>query len=290
MTMPKISAVINTRNEERNLRECLETVQWCDEIVVVDMESEDRTVEIAREYTDRVFTHKKILAFDAARNFAVGKATGDWILLVDADEMVPKALADRLLDVAAGDDADVVEILFRHYIMGDWVRHSGWGLTPLPRFFRRGKVLFGETVHDYIHKDPAARTLRLDSSPGHCIHHFSYEDSSRFVEKMNRYSSIEAARLLGNGIRYSVPRLLVASLREFAGRFLKGKGYKDGPRGFSLCLMMAFYRALSHIKLWELETFSEDPVARKYESMRRGILDPWKKNPPSSSRGDTPPR
>jgi hypothetical protein len=80
--------------------------------------------------------------------------------------------------------------------------------------------------------------------------------------------------------------LLKASLRVFFGRFLKGKGYKDGPRGFSLCLMMAFYQALSHIKLWELETFSEDPVTRKYEAMKREILDGWRKSSPSP--GDTP--
>jgi len=290
MPTPKISAVINTRNEERNLRFCLETVRWCDEIVVVDMESEDRTAEIAREFTDRVFPHPKILAFDAARNFAVGKASGDWILLVDADEMVPKDLADRLRDVAGGDEVDVVEIPFRHYIMGDWVRHSGWGLTLLPRFFRRGKVLFRETVHEYIRKDPAARTLRLSPSPGHCIHHFSYEDSSRFVEKLNRYTDIEARHLYDAKTPFSYSGLLKASLRAFFGRFLKGKGYKDGPRGFSLCLMMAFYKALAHIKLWELETFSEDPVARRYESTKRGILEGWGNPPPSPSRGGDPPR
>jgi glycosyltransferase involved in cell wall biosynthesis len=286
MPMPKISAVINTRNEERNLRYCLETVRWCDEIVVVDMESGDRTVEIAREFTDRIFPHAKILAFDAARTFAVGKATGDWILLVDADEMVPKALANRLQEIAGNDATDVVEIPFRHYIMGDWVRNSGWGPTPLPRFFRPGKVLFRETVHDYIHKDPAARTLRLPPDPGNCIHHFNYVDAAHFVEKLNLYTGIEAQRLYDAKTPFSYTGMLKASFRVFFGRFLKGKGYKDGPRGFSLCLMMAFYKALAHIKLWELETFSEDPVARKYEAMKRGILDGWGKNSPSP--GDPP--
>jgi len=280
MPMPKISAVINTRNEERNLRECLETVRWCDEIVVVDMESEDRTVEIAREYTDRVFTHKKILAFDAARTFAIGKAEGDWILLVDADEMVPKALADRLREIAGNDAADVVEIPFRHYIMGDWVRNSGWGPTPLPRFFRRGKVLFRETVHDYIRKDPAARTLRLPASPESCIHHFNYVDAAHFVEKLNRYTDIEAQHLYDAKIPFSCSGLLRASLRVFFGRFLPGKGYKDGPRGFSLCLMMAFYKALAHIKLWEKHEYREDPVESRYGRIRRELLGEWNKDLP----------
>ena len=280
MPMPKISVVINTRNEEQNLRYCLETVRWCDEIVVVDMESEDRTVEIAREFTDRVFPHGMILAFDGARNFAVGKATGDWILIIDADEMVPKALADRLREIARNDAADVVEIPFRHYIMGDWVRNSGWGPTPLPRFFRRGKVLFQETVHDYIRKDPAARTLRLPASPENCIHHFNYVDAARFVEKLNRYTDIEAQHLYDAKTPFSYSGLLKASLRVFFGRYLKGRGFKDGPRGFSLCLMMAFYKALAHIKLWEKHEFREDPVPSRYGRIRRELLAEWKKDLP----------
>jgi len=278
--MPKISAVINTRNEEQNLRYCLETVRWCDEIVVVDMESEDRTVEIAREFTDRVFPHRKILAFDGARNFAVGKAMGDWILLIDADEMVPKALADRLREIAGNNAEDIVEIPFRHYIMGDWVRHSGWGLTLLPRFFRRGKVFFRETVHGYIGKDPAARILRLPPSQENCIHHFNYVDASHFLEKLNRYTDIEAQHLYDAKTTFSYSGLVKASLRVFFGRFLKGKGYKDGPRGFSLCLMMAFYQALSHIKLWEKHEFREDPVPSRYGRIRRELLDEWNKERP----------
>jgi glycosyltransferase involved in cell wall biosynthesis len=280
MPMPKISAVINTRNEDQNLRYCLETVRWCDEIVVVDMESEDRTVEIAREFTDRVFPHGKILAFDAARNFAVSKAEGEWILLVDADEMVPRALAERLREIAGNDAVDVVEIPFRHYIMGDWVRNSGWGPTPLPRFFRRGKVLFQETVHDYIRKDPAARTLRLSPSPGNCIHHFNYVNAAHFVEKLNRYTDIEAQHLYDAKTPFSYSGLLRASLRIFFGRYLKGKGYRDGPRGFSLCLMMAFYKALAHIKLWEKHEFQEDPVPSRYGRIRRELLAEWNKDLP----------
>ena len=272
---PKISAVINTRNEEGNIRFCLETVRWCDEIVVVDMESEDRTVGIAREFTDRIYNHEKILAFDSAKRFAVEKASGDWILLVDADEMIPKPLAAALRRIADDDKVDVVEIPFRHYIMGDWVRHSGWGLTPLPRFFRRGSVHLGDTVHQYLRKDDRARTIRLDPSAETCFHHFNYNDSRHFVEKLNRYTDIEAQHLFDRNIYFSYTRLFKAASREFLGRFLKGKGYRDGVRGFSLCLMMAFYRALTHIKLWERHTFKDHPVTEQYGEIRRELLRGW---------------
>ncbi len=277
--MQKISAVILARNEEANIRNCLETVRWCDEIAVVDMESEDGTAAIAREYTDKVFTHRKIVTFDAAKQFAVEKATGDWILLVDADEMVPKRLAGTLREVASGGTADVVEIPFRHYIMGDWVRNSGWGNSPLPRFFRRGKMVFTGVVHLYMRPAAGAATRRLDPSPGLCIHHFNYVDSAHFVEKLNRYTTIEALHMREANVSFTYGRLIVASLREFFGRFLKGRGFKDGPRGFSLCLMMAFYRALSHIKLWEAREFGDNPVTARYDAVRRKVLADWKETP-----------
>ena len=88
--MIKISAIINTRNEEHNIRYCLETLRWCDEIIVVDMESEDNTIKIAREYTDKIYSHPKVLAFDIARKYALEKAPGNWILQIDADEMITK--------------------------------------------------------------------------------------------------------------------------------------------------------------------------------------------------------
>jgi hypothetical protein len=173
-----------------------------------------------------------------------------------------------------------VEIPFRHYIMGDWVRHSGWGPTPLPRFFRRGAVHFRDTVHGYIWKDNKARATRLDPSPGNCIHHFNYVDSSQFVEKMNRYTDIEAQQLYAHNVPFSCGRLLKASVFTFFGRFVKERGYRDGVRGFFLCLMMAFYQALSHIKLWEKRTFGDDPVPDRYGRIRQELLHGWKNNAP----------
>ena len=94
--MAKISAVINTLNEESNIAFCLETLKWCDEIIVVDMQSEDRTVEIAANFTDKIYNFERVGYVEPARKFAVEQATGDWILLIDADELVPKQLADKL--------------------------------------------------------------------------------------------------------------------------------------------------------------------------------------------------
>ena len=273
---PRISAVILARNEEHNIRYCLETVRWCDEIIVVDMESGDQTVEIAREYTDRIYSHPMVLAFDIGKKCAVEQATGEWILIVDADEMVPKTLSTALKAIAEKNEADIVEIPFRHYIMGACVRHSGWGYTPLPRFFRRGKITFTETIHGYMQKAADARVLGLAIKEENCIAHFNYTDSAHFVEKLNRYTNVEAQHLFDKGVKFSFYLLFKAVLGEFYRRFFKGKGYKGGVRGFSLCLMMAFYQALSYIKLWEKREFLNEPVSAVYERIRQAVLEGWR--------------
>jgi glycosyltransferase involved in cell wall biosynthesis len=274
--MPRISAVINTRNEEHNLRYCLETVKWCDEIIVVDMESEDQTVEIAREYTAKIFSYPKVEAFDIAKKFAVEQASGDWVLLVDADEMVPKKLSETLIAIAEKNEVDIVEVPFKHYIMGEWVRHTGWGHPPFPRFFRPGQITFTGTIHSYMHKAADARILQLKLQDENYIVHFNYIDSAHFVEKLNKYTSVEAKHLFDSGISFSYHSLLHALLREFYGRFFKAKGYRDGVRGFSLSLLMVFYRALSHIKLWENHQFKDDPVVARYERIKQNVLAGWK--------------
>jgi glycosyltransferase involved in cell wall biosynthesis len=240
------------------------------------MDSTDKTAKIAKEFTDKVFFHEKILAFDIAKKFGVEKAVGDWILLIDADEMIQHSLANRLRSIIAENSADIVEIPFKHYILGDWVRHTGWGYTPLPRLFLRGKIHFTETIHGYMHKVQDAKVLRLESRDEFCIYHFNYIDSAHFVEKLNRYTSVEAYRLYGDNIPFSYRRLISAALKEFYGRYFAGKGYKEGARGFSLSAMMAFYRALTYIKLWELYQFEDESIPARYEKIRNSLLTDWR--------------
>lgn len=276
--MAKISAVILAKNEEKNIRHCLESIRWCDEIIVVDMESDDRTADIAKEFTDKVFSHPHILAFDRAKGIGVQKSSGDWVLLVDADEMVPVSLSLSLRKISKCLNTDIVEIPFRHYIMGACVENSGWGYTPLPRFFRKGKIEFRETIHDYMHPDPKSLVLRLESVDENCIVHFNYVDSTHFVEKLNRYTGTEAQHLYDDKVKFSYRTLFAESLREFVWRYFSQKGYKEGPRGFSLCLMMAFYRALTYIKLWEIYEYSDNPVEDRYERIRERLRAEWKRN------------
>ena len=275
--MPRISAVIIARNEEANIRYCLDTLRWCDEIILVDMESQDRTVAIAREYTDKIHTHPVIPNFDEARKSAVEKATGDWILIVDADEMIPKGLSDKLRAITCDNYADVVYMPFKTHIMGVWIKHACWWPDYHPRLFRRGMIDFTDTLHSYMAVSPSARVLRLAALEEDAVEHFAYADSADFVSKLNRYTSIEAQRLSETGKAFSVARMCGAATREFLLRYIIGGGLRDGHRGFFLSIMMAFYRALVHVKLWEKQNTPGCPVNDKYREAKNRLISQYRK-------------
>jgi (heptosyl)LPS beta-1,4-glucosyltransferase len=274
--MPKISAVINTRNEEQNIRFCLESLKWCDEIIVVDMESDDKTVGIAREYTDKIYNHEKVLAFDIARKFAAEQATGEWILLIDADELAPKQLADKLKTIADTNEGDAVFIPFKNYLLGEWNKYTGWWPNRHCRFFKKDMMAFSERIHAYQTLKESAREIYLPAKEEYAIHHFAYKDSAQFLEKLNRYTTIEAAHLYAENSGFSYFKLFKNGLKEFFDRYIRARGYKDGPRGLFVSLMMSMYRVMSYIKLWELYENKQENVSEKYIRLKNEILKEYR--------------
>jgi glycosyltransferase involved in cell wall biosynthesis len=252
---PTISVVVNTLNEEHRLPFALRSVQgWVDEIVVVDMHSDDHTVDVARDYGARVFMHERLAYADPARAFALARATGDWVMVLDADELVPYPLSRRLQEVAAGDEVDVVSIPWRNYLLGAALEHTGWGpgQDRHRRFFRRGFVSARPDIHDYLHTEARARILDLPVEPGLAVVHFNYRDVTQFVEKLNRYTTVEAAAAAASGGRGGSGRALLQAAREFARRYVRRAGYRDGWRGFYLSALMAMYRLVVAAKAEEL--------------------------------------
>jgi glycosyltransferase involved in cell wall biosynthesis len=266
----RISVVINTLNEEVRLPSALRSVRdWVDEIVVVDMHSDDRTVEIAEAFGARVFAHERIGYADPAREFALSKATGDWILILDADELIPPRLARRLTDVAMGEEADVVDIPRLNYLLGKPLAWTGWGPTQdrHQRFFKKGWIEATSDIHAYLRLREGARVLELDPADGLYLVHFNYLDVAHFIEKLNRYTTIEAAAKSGNPRPPGRTRVIVATVREFRDRFLRYKGYRDGWRGFYLAGLMAFYRFAVYAKAQELRSVgTREDVERMYDS------------------------
>lgn len=275
MMRRRISVVVNTLNEEANLPFALGSVApWADELVVVDMHSDDRTAEVARSFGARVLLHERTAAVDGARAFALEQATGDWVLVLDADEMVQAPLARELRRIAEGDEADVVMLPMVQHLFGAPVMHSGWGPTQnaYPRFFRRGAVRATDQIHAFFHSAPDARVLVLPYREGHAVVHFNQVDVAHFIDKMNRYTTVEAAQ--AHRMRRVGP--LGALLRagwDFAKRFFWLGAWRDGWRGFYLCALMASYRLAAYAKLEELaQTGGRDAVLRAYRAEAERIL------------------
>ena len=240
-----ISVIVHTLNEEQNIANCLESVKWADEILVIDMHSSDRTREIASGYTDRILLHPPMRYVEPARQFALEQATQDWILIVDADEMIPRSLRDRLRQIETEAQFDVVEIPRRNYFFGHEMIGAEWG--PLQdrnlRFFKKWVVRHSDTIHTIGTIDKKAKKIRLDDA-NYALVHFNYLDVEQFFEKANRYTTITAE---GQGPLLEAPSktsLIVECVREFYWRFIKKKGYQDGIQGLCLSMFMISYRLM----------------------------------------------
>jgi glycosyltransferase involved in cell wall biosynthesis len=273
---PRISAVVNTLNEEKNLAYALRSLTtWVDEVVVVDMHSDDRTVEIAREHGARVFLHERTSAPDGARAFALSQAAGEWVILLDADELVPAPLAERLRELAREGEWDVVKLPRRNYLLGDAVDHTGWGAEQDAqlRFFRRDAILASDHIHAMFRPAEGARVLSLAPRPEHALVHFAYLDTAHFLEKLNRYTTVEAEQAFAAKRRTTPAKAFLQVLREFATRYVRMGGWRDGWRGLYLSLFMAMYRAATAAKLEELARIGgREEVRRAYGEVAEEVL------------------
>jgi glycosyltransferase involved in cell wall biosynthesis len=273
----KISAVINTLNEERNLEMALKSIyKWVDEIIVVDMYSEDKTVDVARRYGAQVYFHQRLDFADPARAFALSKAKNNWILMLDADEVVPFQLVKKLLQIVKLDLADVVFIPWCNYLLGVLMKASGWGILQdfHPRFFKVDFMTSTGEIHNFLHFSKDARILRLEAIEELAVHHFNYINYTHFISKLNRYTTIEAAqKMLLEKNQSSPSKALLLALKEFLVRFFWKQGYLDGWRGFYLSLAMAFYKLSVQVKLTELVVIGDEvEIVRKYNEIAETLI------------------
>jgi glycosyltransferase involved in cell wall biosynthesis len=238
----KVSAVIITRNEEAMLADCLETVAFADEIVVVDSRSSDRTVEIARAHGARVVVTADWPGFGRQKNRAVDAATGDWILSLDADERVTPELRDEILAVLASGDAAAYEMPRLSNYCGRFMRHGGWWPDHVTRLFRRGRARFSDDlVHERLIVEGETGRLR-----NHLLH-FAFENLEEVLEKVNRYSSSGAEMAWSRGKTGSLSGAVLRGLWAFARTYFLKAGFLDGREGFMLAVSNAegtYYRYL----------------------------------------------
>ncbi len=250
-----IGAVIITKNEESNLERCLQSLSFCDEIVVVDAESIDGTVAIAQRYTKKVYI-LPWLGFVDQRQKALSFAESEWILSIDADEEVSAELRAELLAAIRLPEAKAAYSFPRKTIhFGRWIRHGGWYPNRLFRLFRKSQGEWrGNEVHEYWHTEGERGELTAD------LLHYSFDNLADQVARNNTYSSLGARGLKAKGVSFSFAWLCVKTTSKFLETYLLKRGFLDGYPGLIISVSAAYAVFLKWAKLWELESGEKGTV------------------------------
>mgnify|MGYP001612697644 FL=1 len=259
MNMPRISAVVNTLNEEKKIGRCLASLKgFANEIVVVDMMSTDQTREIAKKYGARVFKHKRMGYVEPARNFAIEKAKNEWVMMLDADEEIKEGLKIFLKQEIKKPQADYYRIPRKNIIFGKWMKHSGWWPDMNIRFFKNGAVSWNEIIHSV--PMTVGKGLDLPLKEDMAIRHRHYSSVEEYITRMNKYTTIQAKDLNKNGVEFKWRDVLIKPAAEFLRRYFAEAGYKDGLHGLTLSLLQVMSELTVYVKLWQKQKFRKRKI------------------------------
>jgi glycosyltransferase involved in cell wall biosynthesis len=254
-----LSVCLITRNEEANLQRCLDSVRdLATEIVVVDSLSDDRTCEIAAAANARVW-HQPFLGYEKQKNLALAKTTGDWVLCLDADEWLDRALhreVERIVDGEAEPGVDGYRVNRWPFYLGAWIDHSGWSPDWKVRLVRAGTGTWtGGDPHERLEVGGPTRKLRGR------LYHYPYKDLATQLVKINRYTDMLVARGPARTARILYGLLLEPPL-VFLQKFILQAGFRDGMRGFIAACTTSFYFFLKFAKHWESRHGRAHPSSR----------------------------
>ncbi|MBL7036484.1 glycosyltransferase family 2 protein [Candidatus Microgenomates bacterium] len=258
--MAKISVVINTLNEEKRLPKAISSLSgFANEIIVVDMNSTDKTVEIAKNAGAIVYNHKRMGYVEPARNFGIEKCKHNWVFVLDADEWIPKALKlylkKQIKSYKEGITPNFFRIPRKNIIFGKWMGHTGWWPDYNIRFFKKGTVSWNEVIHSI----PVTTGVGFDlpSERDLAIVHNHYSSLEEYITRMNRYTTIQAKHLKKEGVKFSWRQVISKPTSQFLTRFFAQEGYKDGLHGLSLSLLQAFSELVIYLKIWQRDKFAK---------------------------------
>lgn len=243
-----LSVLVPMKNEAGNAKDCLESVRWADEVVVVDSGSVDGTLAVARSIADRVLEHEYVNSA-AQKNWALPRLTHRWVLIVDADERVTPALRAEIESVLASPErADGYWIGRANHFLGRRIRSAGWQRDRVLRLFDRTK---GEYELLHVHAEVRIRG-RVESLRERLVHH-TYRDLDAYFEKFGRYTRWSAEDLKRKGIRASGARLLLRPWLRFLRMYVLEGGFREGRAGIVLCMLAAFSVFTKYARRWEDE-------------------------------------
>ncbi|MEO7157830.1 MAG: glycosyltransferase family 2 protein [Vicinamibacterales bacterium] len=242
-----VTATVITFNEAANIQAALESLSWADEIIVVDSESTDDTVAIARQFTEKVFV-RPWPGYIAQKNFAAEQAGHDWIFSLDADERVTPPLADEIRQrLSAPSSASGYRVPRVTFHLGRWLRSTDWYPDYQLRLYHRRRARWaGKYVHESVKADGVVEDLR------HELQHYAYRDLAHHFQTMDRYTTLAARQMFEEGRRAGFFDLLVHPPAAFVRNYVLRGGFKDGVPGLIVSAMNARYVGLKFAKLWEL--------------------------------------
>jgi len=243
-----------TLNEEHNLARALDSVKWADEIVIVDAFSQDGTKEIAKKYTNRIYD-LKWTGYGPAKQFALEKASNQWVLSLDADEVISEPLQQEIQSVLQTEvQIDGYSVCRMSNFLGKWIKHGGWYPDYVLRLFRKDKAHFtAATVHE---------ELIVTGKSGHLkglLLHYTDPNLEYYLTKLNRYTTLSAQELLNKGETAKLTDLLFRPSAFFFRMYFFKFGFLDGVQGFLLALYSSFHVLTKYAKLWHLQ-HHHDPV------------------------------
>lgn len=247
--MKKVSAILITKNEERNVGECLASLTFADEVIVVDSGSTDRTEELCRRDPRVRWFTEEWKGYGPQKNSALEKAAAPWVFSIDADERVTPELAEeiRALHLRHAPE-DGFRVSRRNFFGGKWVRRGGWYPDYVLRLWRKDRGRFdGRAVHESVLVPGTVGTLSGE------LLHFTYRDTADFLDRMNRYSTLAAREMARAGKRVSSLDLLFRPAFTFFRMFVLKRGFLDGTLGFRLAILYAAYTFAKYAKLGETD-------------------------------------
>jgi len=244
-----VSVVIVTKDEEKNIEDALKSVADAQEIIIVDSFSTDRTVEICKGYTDRIFQHPW-QGYARQKQLAVDYATGPWVCILDADERLTAELKDEMREALSKTVYQGFYLPRKNFFLGRWMRHSGWWPDHTLRLFRKDKAsLEDREVHEKVIVDGSAGYLK---NP---LEHYTYRTIGDFLRKMEKYSTLAAKEIQkkSGGGSSSIFSVTVKPFFTFVKMFFLKLGFLDGAYGLLLALLYSHYTFLKYVKTWEKE-------------------------------------
>ena len=277
-----ISAIIPVFNEERRLRTCLETYRWCDEIVVLDKESTDRTREIAAQYTNKILSMRNSESYSSIElTLLLEHCVNEWVIIVTASDIIHPLLAFQIKELASRLDLpyDVMEVPFHRYVLGVGSKASPW-YSEYAQCVARKSVIqvkpFG--VHDAV-RMTSKRVLRLQKSQTVCIYHLTHETVDGMMQRHLRYWKAEA----GNTSRVELKRSLRSILKLTVNLLVRRRNLFRGSAGIALSFAYLSYFLMKYVYQWEKRRGDH----RAYETMRSDILRQWDSVQSSTNRPST---